>query len=404
VAGFLASDVSLRAIGLHYNGFGPQGAAALAKALRANHTVQELALYSNNIGPDGAVLLSAVLAVNSGVTSIDIGGNAIGDTGAAALAQALRRNTTITDLHLDFNEIGEDGGTALAGALSEPLDLASSGIANIGSEHNGRLHTGSNTMLTTLWLHGNAVGTVAQRRIDAALARNIKLVPRRLAAAYQRLALAALFIPAFGGPITPLKYGDKQQTKLIGPQSRELAARICQMGDAIATVYVSSRFEDEGWAWRSTQELAVDICGAALRVATGRSASDIRALLGTLVSSLTVELENLAKQKEVDVVEDMATDSAPCPSAEASTATRRKQRESATQETETNESAGPQHKKKKQKKKKQQKAAREEQSGAANDGTGSSLADLIATASLTAYQSQCPVRKHRVLSLSMQQR
>ena len=384
MAAFLATDSSLRAIGLHYNGFGSQGAAALAAALRTNQTLQELALYSNNIGPDGAVVLATALAVNRGVASVDMGGNAISDAGAMALARALRQNTTITDLHLDFNQIGEDGANALASALSELR--CGSGDLCVSGEGVGASNATVNTTLTTLWLHGNMVGSAAQRSIDAALARNLKLVPQRLAAAYQRLALAALFTPALLGSGANARGG--QLAHAVAACPNHLATRIFQVGGTVAAALVSSRFETEGWAWRATQELAASVCAAVLKVAAGRNAADIRALLGTVVSALSTELSSLADLKELE--QEGTSSSRSLSSLEVTTATRRKQRENAAQDTDSSDGMG-QHKKKKQKQKqKQQKRARNEQGESAHENGG--LADLIATASLAAYQSQCPVR------------
>ena len=61
------------------------------------------------------------------------------------------------------------------------------------------------------------------------------------------------------------------------------------------------------------------------------------------------------------------------------------------QDADSTDGIGPQHKKKKQKQKqKQEKRALKDQ-GKSADENGSSLADHIATASLAAYQSRCPV-------------
>lgn len=381
MAEFLATDSSLRAIGLHYNGFGPQGAAALAAALHTNHTLQELAIYSNNIGPDGAEVVATALAVNRGVVSVDMGGNAIGDAGARAIARALRQNTTVTDLHLDFNQIGEDGANALAAALSD--SHPDSGDLSVSSQNYGEDNITVNTTLTTLWLHGNAVRSTVQRSIDLALDRNLKLVPRRLAAAYQRLALAALFTHTLRGPAADA-FENKLATS-VRACTNEQAALICQAGGTIATPLVSSRFEREGWAWRTTQDLTADVCTAVLKVAAGRDAAGIRALLGTVVSALSAGLNELAEQKEMQLDDASSSYTA----LEGTTATRRKQRETATQDTSCREGIGTEHKKKKQKQKQLKNSNKER---AESGEKCSSLADLIATASLAAYQTQCPVR------------
>jgi hypothetical protein len=386
VAAFLATDCSLRAIGLHYNGFGPQGATALAAALHTNQTLQELALYSNNIGPDGAVVLAAALAANRGVVSVDMGGNAICDAGAMAMARALRRNATITDLHLDFNQIGEDGAKALAGALSGVR--CDAGDPRVSAEDCSGSDAMVNTTLTTLWLHGNTVGSAAQCSIDASLGRNLKLVPRRLAAAYQRLALAALFTPALRGPAATA-HGDKL-AHAVGFCSNDLAAQIVRAGATVSAALVSSRFENQGWAWRTTQELTADVCAAVIKVAAGRGVADIRALLGTVVGALSAEMGSLADQRELEL-ENMSSSCA-FSSPVASTATRRKQRENTMQDADSTDGIGPQHKKKKQKQKQKQPKRAHKDQGKSVDESGSSLADHIATASLAAYQSQCPVR------------
>ena len=78
------------------------------------------------IGPEGAQALAGALKINKALASLNLGGNSIGDDGARELAEALKINAVLTDLNLRQNSVGPEGTRELAEALKSNKALASS--------------------------------------------------------------------------------------------------------------------------------------------------------------------------------------------------------------------------------------------------------------------------------------
>lgn len=104
---------TLSSLYLQHNAITPEGAIALAEALRVNTNLTLLNLEHNLIGNDGACALGNTH--NISLTALDVGWNAIGDKGACTIAEALKTNTSISLLNLGWNAyIGDEGAKALA--------------------------------------------------------------------------------------------------------------------------------------------------------------------------------------------------------------------------------------------------------------------------------------------------
>ena len=99
-------------------GFGADGAAAFAEAMRFNPALQQLCLFNDKLGDAGAAALVKGLRDNNiALVGLYLGDNQIGDTGAAALAEYMRDSTTLRVLDLGFNHIGDAGAAAFAEGL-----------------------------------------------------------------------------------------------------------------------------------------------------------------------------------------------------------------------------------------------------------------------------------------------
>jgi len=155
---------------------GPEGAKALAEALRTNTTLTEINLTCNGIGPEGAKALVETLQLNIKLTTINFGCNGIGDEGAKALAEALRTNTTLTKINLANNNIGLEGIKALAEALQmntklTTIDLANSNIGDKGAKTLAEALQ-LNTKLTNIFLDHNGIGPEGAKALAEMLQRN----------------------------------------------------------------------------------------------------------------------------------------------------------------------------------------------------------------------------------------
>jgi len=154
----MSSNVALTSLLLRGNKILPEGATALAEALKNNHMLTSLNLGSNAIEAEGTRALAAALANGGALTTLDLGHNAIGREGAEALAKALVANDVLTSLLLRGNWLRDSGARALAqafGALTS-LDLGSNAINDEGAIALIEAHK-TTSALTSLLLKGNSI-------------------------------------------------------------------------------------------------------------------------------------------------------------------------------------------------------------------------------------------------------
>ena len=161
-----ASNVT--SIRLENAGIGPDGAAALAKAVAGDTRITALSLSGNTIGDVGATALASVLGSMSALNSLSLASTGIGDTSAKALAKALKQCLALEGLFLAQNGIGDEGASALADALmSSPqlasapmpmtaLDLTGNAISSRGATAFGKMLK-SNSKLLMLYLDKNSI-------------------------------------------------------------------------------------------------------------------------------------------------------------------------------------------------------------------------------------------------------
>jgi hypothetical protein len=96
----------------------PDGAAALAKGLAANRTLQNLVLAWNGLETEGVASLGQCLAHNEGLKCLDLAHTRCGPRACLLLAEGLRANGVLEVLLLNGNQIGEDGARHLMHALT----------------------------------------------------------------------------------------------------------------------------------------------------------------------------------------------------------------------------------------------------------------------------------------------
>ena len=139
------------------NEIGPDGARAIAEALRGNRSLKALAIKSAALGPKGAKHFADLLAAAEGsdeacvLETLDLGANLIEDEGARALGEALATNGHLQTLGLYGSNIRTEGATALGQALR------------------------TNTALKTLYLVNNALGPKGAQALAKALPANLGL-------------------------------------------------------------------------------------------------------------------------------------------------------------------------------------------------------------------------------------
>eukprot|EP00667_Euglena_gracilis_P030533 EG_transcript_42343 len=107
-----------------------QQASVIADALKTDTTVEELKLQGhlwsgNKMGPEGAKAVAEALRHNATLHTVNLSWNKMGPEGAKAVAEALRHNATLHTVNLSWNKMGPEGAKAVAEAL----------------RHNATLHT-----------------------------------------------------------------------------------------------------------------------------------------------------------------------------------------------------------------------------------------------------------------------
>jgi Ran GTPase-activating protein (RanGAP) involved in mRNA processing and transport len=122
----------------------------------------ELDLTYSYMGPDGAAALAPALRLLLGLRSLDLALNCLGKGGAEAIAPALSRLTALTSLSFYKNDLGPDGVAALAPAISQchglaMIDLRLNIIGAYGTTVLAGAVRGWPTMERTLLFNGNEV-------------------------------------------------------------------------------------------------------------------------------------------------------------------------------------------------------------------------------------------------------
>jgi Ran GTPase-activating protein (RanGAP) involved in mRNA processing and transport len=114
----LRANTSVFVLCLESNKLGVRGASALADVLRANSTIDSLSVISNNLGVGGMRAIAEALKVNTTLQRLSFSRCSISDTGAEAFAEGLKENTSLLEIHLNDNDtIRRRGVAALSAAL-----------------------------------------------------------------------------------------------------------------------------------------------------------------------------------------------------------------------------------------------------------------------------------------------
>ncbi len=100
-----------------------EGARALGKALRKNHTLTDLNLRLNRLGGEGGASLFDSLITNNTIVTLSVAANALEGHCAVSLGNFLRANTSLKSLDVSSNEFGEQGGNAILTALRDNTTL-----------------------------------------------------------------------------------------------------------------------------------------------------------------------------------------------------------------------------------------------------------------------------------------
>lgn len=137
----VASSRALTHLHLESNKLGPNGARAIADAVRANShlSLALLDVSGNGLGAEGAKAIADVLRETRSLTSLLIESNKMGDEGVAALADALRQNEhpiLLASLDLSGNDISARGAKALATALKDEDGVAGKWLTWLDLKYN----------------------------------------------------------------------------------------------------------------------------------------------------------------------------------------------------------------------------------------------------------------------------
>ncbi|PIK52516.1 hypothetical protein BSL78_10614 [Apostichopus japonicus] len=100
-----ARKISLKKLDLSWNGFGDEGALAMAEALKFNSSVEWIDLSNNRVTDEGALVLSKGIEVNDVLKTLKLTLNPLTAAGAMALLLAIEKNTNSSLQELDLTGI-----------------------------------------------------------------------------------------------------------------------------------------------------------------------------------------------------------------------------------------------------------------------------------------------------------
>ncbi|XP_078504491.1 NACHT, LRR and PYD domains-containing protein 3-like [Lissotriton helveticus] len=157
-------DTRLQKINLSLCWITGASCAALAAALRTNHSLLDLDLRNNHLGDAGASLIcDSLMHTDTRLQKICLRGCWITAASCAALATALRSNSSLLELDLGHNKLGDAGVSLICDALKHPdtrLQKISLQLCEITGASSAALATAlrSNRSLLELGLSRNVLG------------------------------------------------------------------------------------------------------------------------------------------------------------------------------------------------------------------------------------------------------
>ncbi|KAL0239724.1 hypothetical protein GEMRC1_009832 [Eukaryota sp. GEM-RC1] len=158
-------------INLYNNSIGPEGAIAIAEALKVNSSVSTINLHNNSIGPEGAIAIAEALKVNSSLSRIDLDGNLIGNEGTIAIAEALKVNSSLSRIDLNNNSIGNEGAIAIAEALKVNSSVSTINLGNNSIGNEGAIAIAEalkvNSSVSSIYLHSNSINSQTQQSLKS---------------------------------------------------------------------------------------------------------------------------------------------------------------------------------------------------------------------------------------------
>jgi NAD(P)-dependent dehydrogenase (short-subunit alcohol dehydrogenase family) len=277
---------------------GPDGARAVASALRDNRFVTSLLLGDDHLENAGAAAVADLVRENDTVTTVFVGCNLIDRRGAASLASAIEGHPTLRGLWLKRNPLGADGGQLVARAIPRcpslrVLDLAQTGIGaalpmlaeavashaslrrvylsgnDLGPDHVAALALllGPGSPVRALYLSANRLGDEGIARLAPALASNRDLQVLSLGSNGLTSAGAALLHEALQEhpSLQALDLGRSASTSVLGVSDNRIDVDVRRALDALFSGRASAAVDEDLLAIRSVYRVPA---GAGARLPT----------------------------------------------------------------------------------------------------------------------------------------
>jgi Ran GTPase-activating protein (RanGAP) involved in mRNA processing and transport len=172
VANELASNRTLKFLGLTANSMGPEGARAFGEALRLNSTLTSANFNGNRFGDEGLIDLAKGLESNCSLLSLGLRKNHFGPNGVAALCKVLLLNRNLEFINIGMNEIGPEGARILCRTLREFSAGRCARKFEYKEQENDIIPSG----LMSIICHGCSIGDEGAREIINALEWNNSLI------------------------------------------------------------------------------------------------------------------------------------------------------------------------------------------------------------------------------------
>jgi Ran GTPase-activating protein (RanGAP) involved in mRNA processing and transport len=248
VAAAVKHNAHVTSLMLGADGIGNAGALAVADAVQASPALETVYLGCNHIDAEGTRPLAEAVRDHPRIKGLWLKRNPIGAAGARAIADMLRHNRTLRTLDLVTTDLGSEGVRLIAAALTDgntSVERLYLGGNRIGPEDAGCLADmlRANRTLHSLFLSVNRLGDAGTRRLAEALTHNRTL--RTLSLSSNGIGpdgAAALSEVLRDHPLQTLELGYEPSTQVLG------ASGNC-VGDAGAEALAEMLPHDQALTW-----------------------------------------------------------------------------------------------------------------------------------------------------------
>jgi hypothetical protein len=201
-------DGALQLLDMRGNRCAVDGCEGMAEAVRFNRSLAHLDLGVNALGNEGAWELADALDSNNSLEFLGLSGNDIDGAGLEFFITALRKNSRLRTLGLSMNKLGDDGARAIATLIT---------VA-------GGAQPGHDCMLHTLELDSNSITDEGADALGRAMSENVELKCLNLRSNYITKEKVEWLLQEGEGTVSGVSRVEAELQKPLASKSRPVGA------------------------------------------------------------------------------------------------------------------------------------------------------------------------------------